>query len=239
MGASAVAEFSRSAANGALVPFSNSFVSVHPFPATAMTIDPAGRFLFVMQEDVFVSVYAIDSATGALSEVSGSPFQTGVGDQRSLVIHPSGKFLYVMGGNLDASVPVQSALLVDTTTGSLTPIGQQHEGRLLGAEVIDPSGRFLYGTDLITNEIIGFQIDTTLGQLTPKFSLSVPFQLNTLLGALVTQNLAINKSGAFLYVLAPQDNSIYGYSVSSSGVLAPLATNPFPTGLRPVGIAIR
>src|SRR5262249_15386807 len=131
------------------------------------------------------------------------------------------------------------ALLVDTKTGSLTSIGQQHEGRLLVAEVIDPSGKFLYGTDLVTNEIIGFEIDTTSGQLIPKFSLSVPFQLNNLVGELVTQKLAIDKSGAFLYVLAPQDNNIYGYSVGSSGVLTPLATNPFPTGLRPVGIAAR
>ncbi len=236
---SAVAGFSRNAASGALVPFSNPSVPVHPFPASAMTIDPAGRFLFVMQVVDFASVYAIDATTGALSEVSGSPFQTGVGDQRSLVIHPSGKFLYVMGGNADASVPVQSALLVDTTSGSLTPIEQQHEGRLLTAEVIDPSGRFLYGTDPVTNEIIGFQVDTTSGQLIPIFSLHAPFQINNLVGALVTQELAIDRSGAFLYVLAPQENSIYGYSVGSSGALTPLAVNPFPTGLRPVGIAVR
>jgi 6-phosphogluconolactonase (cycloisomerase 2 family) len=236
---SVISGFSRNAADGSLAAFSNSSVSVHPSSASAITIDPAGRFLFVMQDVVFVSVYAIDATTGALSEVSGSPFQTGVGDQRSLVIHPSGKFLYVMGGNLDASVPVQSALLVDTTTGSLTPIGQQHEGRLLEAEVIDPSGRFLYGTDPVTNEIIGFQIDTTSGQLIPMFSLPVPFQINNLLGSLVTQKLSIDRSGAFLYVLAPQANSIYGYSVGSSGVLTPLAASPFPTGLRPVGIAAR
>ena len=234
---SSIAVYSVNAATGAVTAFPSLAVSAHPYHSVALSVDPTGRFLYVLQDVTFVSVYAIAGVTGALTEVVGSPFQTGVGDQRSFVPHPSGKFLYVMGANLDASAPEQSALLVDSSTGSLTLIGQQHEGRLVVSAVIDPAGKFIYGADVITNAVLGFGIDATTGQLMPLFSLPMPFQINKLLGGLPTQQLAFDKSGSFLYVLAPQANAVFGFSVDASGSLTPLGVGPFATGLRPFWIA--
>jgi len=104
-----------------------------PFPtngtgATAASIDPAGKFLFVSNHDSnSIQGFAIDSTTGALTKVPGSPFPTARAPSR-VSIDPSGKYLYCAnaGGN---SV---SAYAINATTGALRLINTVAAGNSPG-----------------------------------------------------------------------------------------------------------
>ena len=63
----------------------------------AVTVDPAGKFLFVANSvSSDVSVFSIAANTGVLSQVTGSPFPTGAGmDISGIAVSPDGKTVYV------------------------------------------------------------------------------------------------------------------------------------------------
>lgn len=96
----------------------------NPLPYS-LTIDSAGKFLYLLGSDSHVFVFAIDPDTGNLTEISGSPF--GISSVPSvgislgfsdLVIDPSGKFLYA--GSAQASGLL--GFSIDSQTGAVTPL---------------------------------------------------------------------------------------------------------------------
>jgi 6-phosphogluconolactonase len=85
---------------GALSPISGSPFTVGNAPA-GVTIDPAGKFLFVtnMMDDT-VSAFTIDGTSGALTAVTGSPFSTGTGSAPFLMAaNKSSTLLFILGAN--------------------------------------------------------------------------------------------------------------------------------------------
>lgn len=147
-----------------------------PFPALpsySMAVDPSGKFAYVPNFSGFILVpgsvqgYTIDSTSGALTPISGSPVPTGP-NPTSIAIDPSGKFVYV--ANDDYPLPGNVlGYTINSSTGALTPIpGSPFTA---GAEpvsvAVDPSGRFVYVANNLSNNVSGYTIDPTNGVLTP------------------------------------------------------------------------
>jgi len=80
-----VAGYSIDAATGSLTAVAGSPFVGGPVPV-GLTVDPAGRFVFVANQGSYltnysgtVSAFAVDANTGALTPVPGSPFVAGIG----------------------------------------------------------------------------------------------------------------------------------------------------------------
>ena len=172
-----VSGYARDMLTGALVeipgsPFSAGY---HPF---WITVDNGGKFVYVAnQDDATISAFRIDPRDGSLAQISGSPFDTGL-RPRCIVIHPSGKFAYVInygvrtdvcqgtyGKGVGAGCTV-SAYTIDQNTGALRSLAEPARAgtNSIGA-AIDPQGRYLYVTNLVSNDISAFKINSSTGRL--------------------------------------------------------------------------
>jgi len=99
--------------------------------------------------------------------------------------------------------------------------------------VVDPTGRFLYTTNLSSNNVTGFQIDATTGALSA--IPGTPF--STGLGPL---RMAFEQSGKFAYVLDANASTISVYAINATtGALTLTGGLPNATGSGPNDIAIR
>jgi len=213
-------------ANGSL-----NFISGGPFStgdsATAITIDPAGRLLFITNagSSNTVSAFSIDQNSGALSAVAGSPFPTGSAPS-ALIVHPSGKFLYV-ANRLANSV---NAYSIDANTGALAAVG----GALAtGANPLsiacDPSGNYVFvGATLIS----AYSVSATTGALTPVPS--SPFGI----AGTIAESVAVDFTGKHLYAGDLVNQTIQEFSINSStGALSPSTSSPLSTCNNPDSLA--
>ena len=138
---------------------------------------PKADFLYASSSSGVLSVFAIDSGTGALNLTSSvSLGVNNIDIVNSAVITPNGKYLYqaeVYYPNGFGQLPALTQFAVfsiDSTTGALSAVpGSPFSTMIspyLGQEIIDPSGKFLYVSSLIENEVAAFSIDATSGTLT-------------------------------------------------------------------------
>jgi 6-phosphogluconolactonase (cycloisomerase 2 family) len=141
--------YSINGTDGSLAAFSiqadGSLVSVPGAPSSGLSGDlllahPTADFLYAIDPNNNLEVYAIDPSTGALTAqpadsipIQGFPF----------VITPDGKHLYAFGAGV-------FGYSIDTATGALTALAgspfQFRSGAWPGDATIDPSGRFMYVT---------------------------------------------------------------------------------------------
>jgi uncharacterized protein (TIGR03437 family) len=113
----AVLVYSINPDTGALTQVGSTFPS-GPGSVAGVTVDPAGKFLYVSIPGQGGVVTFSIGATGALTQVGNAGAVITAND---VILDPSGKFLYVTGpqGNSVA------ALAIDATSGKLTPIPPQ------------------------------------------------------------------------------------------------------------------
>jgi 6-phosphogluconolactonase len=207
----------------------------------ALTMDPAGKFLFVVnQGSNDVSVYSIGSP-GSVTQVSGSPFPTGAAPLPPSNALPvpagvavsSGNFVYIANQGQDTV----SAFSLDTATGKLTAIA----GSPFAAGT-SPTGLFallttsnvsvLYVANQGSNNVSAFNINTD-GSLTP--TTGSPYAAG--LGPVA---LTADPTRAFLYVANRTSNQLTGYKVSpGSGTLTALSPSTVSTGTNPVALSFQ
>jgi 6-phosphogluconolactonase (cycloisomerase 2 family) len=217
-------------------PFTSGFsAGICPDLAAA---DPKGMLLFVPDAcNSNIAAFTIDSKTGGLTPVTGSPFAAGTisFNVEQPVVDPSAKFLYVPedGGHiLGFNIGPGGALTA--ITGSPFAAGGNNE-----TVVVHPNGKFLYAADgnnvgnVPGPSISGFSIDATSGALTAVTG--SPFAL-----ADVPKFLAIDRTGKYLYVTAPESDTVLAFSIdTSTGALTQLTGSPFASGgLNPQDIAV-
>jgi len=189
------------------------------FPET-LAADNSGRCLFAANNGSNnVSAYLINSTTGVLTAASGSPFASG-GSPIEIAIHPSGRFVYVTN---DADNTVSSYAITTGfgSTCALTPIagspfaaGAPSLG--LTSIAFEPTGRFAYASNEVTDTVSIFSVNQTTGAL-------------SLVGSPVAvanaNGVIVDPSGKFLYVarnLAAQD--LVAYSINATtGAITPVA----------------
>ena len=214
---------------------------------TSVAVDPLGRFAYATSPYPCVAspwcsfwgvgpaglwTFALDPTTGALAAVAGTPFQGG-SPFTSVAVEPSGRFVYLAGPNsVYAGAGVITALTVDATTGSFTPVkGSPYaaDDPDPGPLVVEPSGTFVLVPNYSTNSISAYAIDASTGGL--KQVAGSPFATDP-----APRSLVVDPSGKFAYIThrpfdqAGQTGSITGWTIDGvTGVLAPLVNNPVAT----------
>lgn len=182
-------------------------------PATnpaAMTMDPAGKFLFVTDlgipgdpncgskgnnpSECQAGISVFTASSGSLTEVNGSPFR---------VLTPQ-----------------------QTTSfgASVAPFGV----------AVANQGNFVYVTDQGNNIVLGFSFDGSSGVLTPLPSTLTPPLWPVLVGNLPS-GVFSPPIGNFLYVtnIGQNSNNIYEFKIESDGSLTTVVGSPVAAGIGP------
>jgi 6-phosphogluconolactonase len=157
-------------------------------PALArITIDPSGRFIYVVcvntevsdvngQNPSVLASYAIDPTTGQLLALPASPQQINPERDQALTFAPAGAFAYL-------AEPIEQDIAVysfDNATGALMPVSTLVDPNQPASLAIDPSGTFAYGLSNgdemqgILPFVDTYTINMSTGALTPVSSMSLP-----------------------------------------------------------------
>jgi len=157
--AGSVSMYAINATTGALASIGTIAAGTNP---VSIAVDPAGKFTYVVNNDVgstgSVSMYAINATTGALASIGTIAAGT---NPVSVAVDPAGKFAYVTNfGSNDVSM-----YTINGTTGSLTLIGTIAAGLSPSSIAINPSGNFAYVTNSGANDVSMYSIGS-IGTLT-------------------------------------------------------------------------
>ena len=147
-------------ATGALTPLGKTQAGPKVMP---MTLSPDKRHLYaVLRSEPFaVLTYAIDPATGALRQEATAPLP----DSMAYVsTDATGRFLFTAsyGGDKVAVSPIDAGGLVKAEAGQVIPTGKNAH-----AIRADRTNRFVYATNLGSDQIVQFRFDAATGKLTP------------------------------------------------------------------------
>jgi 6-phosphogluconolactonase len=140
------------------------------------------------------------------------------------------------GGNAYVAVPEANGVAsyrVDTGSGDLKAVlGSPFAGGTSPISiVVHPSGKFIYAANQGGNDVSLFTVNNSTGQLTEV--------LPRAMAGLNPSSLALGSGGTLLFAANLTSNSISVYSVNSTnGTLTAVAGSPFPTGSRPVALAV-
>ena len=246
VGDGTISAYSINSTTGVLGPLAGSPVVVSGAGTNGLaqiTVDPSGKFLYVVNTNVVGNVvtsgvyaYAISSTDGSLTVVPGSPFPAGVGAM-ALAFDATGTHLYTANAfdNNGVGQGTISAYSLDTSTGVLTQLANSPY-TMVGTNTqptqIVRAGNFLYVTDQNNNGVEVFAIASGTGALTQNVPGS-PFATDV-----GPYSLAVDPTGAVLYTNnggpIPQGQfmgkgSISAFTINSAtGALTPVAGNPLP-----------
>jgi len=201
-------------------------------PPTTPPTSPANRasskFLYVVNSiEKTVQGFAIDAATGTLA--STGPALAADDAPIYAASTPDGKFLYV--ANAGSKAIGVSAYRIDGLRGSLMPTTPAEFATTGDAEpfgvVVDPTSTHVYTTNL--HSVSAFSIDPATGALSDVPGTPVAIPNTNLLGT-----LAITPDGRYLYAADIQNNSLWQFAITSSGLpqrMGAVATGDYPVGV--------
>jgi 6-phosphogluconolactonase len=222
--------------DGTLLPLGTPNFPVGSAPSSVV-VHTSGNFLYIADfAGNDVTLLDINTGNGNLSVpvsnsvvISVNPqnvFPTGLGPV-AVVMSSVSPFLYT-ANQTDGSV---SAFTVDPGAGGLTALANFTINPVVHptAMAISPTGNFLF----VVNDdgsIAVLSIGTN-GALTEVGGATVS------LGTGVTPtSVVVEHSGRFLYVADPAHNAVLGFSISTTGALAPISGSPFAGGSLPSGL---
>ena len=152
--------------------------SVQVVPAAShphsILTDQSNNYVFVpsLGGDVILQ-YKFDRTTGRVTPNTPPAVEAKQkAGPRHLVFHPRGSFAYCTN-ELDATVGVyrfdaKIGTLAPIGTGNLLPPGHVGRAPFAAADLhATPDGRYLYGSERISNSLTGFKIDAETGGLEP------------------------------------------------------------------------
>lgn len=199
-----------------------------PLPAAnesiiSLGIEPTGEFLYATaKNEQAISIFSIDPILGgvtAVETISTTEFPD------AIAFHPSGQFAYTVDATASIAqnaTPTSStirAYSIAAGFGALTPIGTpiSSGGNEPRALVVEPTGKFLYVLNVLSQNISTFSIDPTSGVLTHVALTSTGAD---------PVSMSVDPSGLFLYVTNSSAGTISAYKLNpSTGALsAPTAT---------------
>jgi len=214
-----------------------------PFFANSFAVATTAGFMYISNSFINggfggsqIFVYSIDPANGAITQIPGSPFFSfppPVSIQ-GLATTPDGKYLY--GADVSGNL---FAFSLDETTGVPTSLpGSPFASGPNVQLVVDPSGKFLYATNVdATGSVSAFGIDSA-GMPSPLPG--SPFIIASPTAAVFnTAPYGIADTGHFVYVALNGTNQIAAFSVdSATGALTLVPGSPFLAGNAPALFAI-
>jgi len=212
-------------ATGALTPLGKTQAGPKVMP---MTLSPDKRHLYaVLRSEPFtVLTYAIDPATGALRQEATAPLPDSMAYAST---DATGRFLFTAsyGGDKVAVSPIEADGLVKAEAGQVIPTGKNAH-----AIRADRSNRFVYATNLGSDQIVQFRFDAATGKLTP----NDPPVVKTAAGD-GPRHPVLSPDDKQLYVLCELSGNVLRFAVDQDkGTLTLLdstATVPAEAGLVP------
>jgi 6-phosphogluconolactonase len=184
-------------------------IGVGKYPE-AIALLPGGTGLFVANHGSdSVSGFKVDPMTGVLTS-TGPVVATAATGPTAILAHPGGHFVYVGSDDATSRTPnMVTAYHVDLATDGLTAIGATNtDGAGLVAMSIDPSGRFLYTANALSDDVSVFSINPCSGALS---------KVGTNVASAFPVSLSIDPAGQFLYVAAGgSDPSIQTFGIDPS-----------------------
>ena len=215
-GSNTVTCYTLDSATGAATAIAGGTVTTN-FAPNGLAMDPLAGFLYVSTlngNSGDVEGFSIDAVTGKLMPLAGSPFASFLAT--GLQVHPSGKYVYIsdeVNGIRAFSINGMGGLA--EIAGS--PFAAHYEP--FGVSV-DPTGKFLYTANFVSNDISGYTIDANTGKLTP-----VPG--SPLAVGAGPARPVVDTFGLYLYVPDPNDNTVRAYSISQNGSLSAVSGSPY------------
>lgn len=189
-------------------------------------IDPTGNYLLVTDVmNASLSSYHLNS-NGTATAVNAATVPTLT---TQMVFSPSAGVLYLAGANSSLtlfSFSSSSGTALSTGSMTLSPLGKRAAGAVgpVGKMISrDPSGRYLYVTDIVSGTVTGFSVNQMSGALT-----ELPGAPYTMTNFTPTSP-EFAASGAFLYFGNWRIGRIMGLKVNSDGSLSSLETAPTST----------
>ena len=205
----------------------------------AFAIDPQGKFLYVAvtyqtgtSGPGDVNIFPVNADNSL-----GTPTAVNVGNNPvGIVTSYFNHFIYV----LDQEASPNATILgfsQNPTTGALTPIAGTNITTVGGKTVAtgyaagvvpsaiaeEPTSRFVYVTDQIANQLIGYTVQPN-GSLIPM--VNGPFATG-----LFPVNLTIDPTGTLIYVVDYNSNSVQGYVIDLGTGTPSGAVGAFATGV--------
>jgi 6-phosphogluconolactonase len=206
--------------------------------ATALAIDPRGRFLYVANGNSNnVSALTIDNTTGALTAIPGSPVTVG-NNPIAVEIDPTGQFVYVASSEFEDDGSI-SGFRIDATTGALTAVTGSPSIIATGAQsiAVDPSGRFVYVPNTVSNDVSRYSIDATTGALTPGAPVTAgngPMSIVLTVGP-----TPVIFRPRFAYVANLNSDTVSAFAIdAATGALTPAPGSPFAAGVGPIAVTV-
>ena len=186
-----------------------------PPQAHSILPDPTNRFVFAasLGGDCIVRT-AFDAGSGVMKVLEPVQAKPNAGP-RHLRFSPDRRFLYLIN-EIDGTI---NAYRYDADRGGLTEIQSITllppgvSGRMASADLhLTPDGRFLYGSERVTNTLAAFRVDTASGMLSPIGS--VPSED-------APRGFAIDPAGSFLLCAGQNSNRVAVYAIDrQTGALA-------------------
>lgn len=191
---------------------------------TAITYSP--RFAYVANYDsADVSAYSINAETGVLTQIpcgggtgcNGSNFQTGT-NPASVTVEPSGRYAYVANSFNGAGGNSVSGYSINASTGKLTSLGAPvSAGSSPRSVIADPSGKFVYVANYVSDNVSVFSIDNATGALSPLDADAGTAGIQNAISAGNSPNsITIDPAGRFAYVASYFSTAVSAFSVNAS-----------------------
>jgi 6-phosphogluconolactonase (cycloisomerase 2 family) len=225
-----ISAYSVSSATGGLTKVLGSPFAAGSAPTVAA--DPLGKFLYAVDAGGgAISALTIDQTSGVLSAVPGSPFAGGsLMLPGSMAIDPTGELAYVTNGSPSSNTVAGFA--IDRTSGALTTIWSSYiTGSAPSRARVESTGRFLYVTNSLSNNVSAFSVDNHYGVITP--IAGSPFTVGT-----DPLGLVIDPTARFVYVANQVSNSVSAFQIDlQTGALSEITGSPYAT-TGPLALAI-
>jgi 6-phosphogluconolactonase len=224
-------------------------------------VHPSGHFVYATSSpsssNTEISAFSVRS-NGSLAPVPGSPFSEGSGSFGALTIDQTGKYLY-FSTTASGHAGAVGGFSINQTSGALTPIPGSpfltptYAGctQFCSDEPtdlqVDPTSKYLYGTESSQDAIVGFKIGSTTGTLTNlPGSPYAEGSFNTGKTPKDPWRLSIDPSGKFIHVADDEGNNFSIFKLNEStgvptfvtslnaislkGVCVPYTVNVDPSG---------
>lgn len=218
-----------------------SLVTNDTYP-TGAAVDTAGKFLYVtyQYQNGFgptangpggVNIFPInsDGSLGTPSDVP-IPASTGlhpVGVSVTVPITSFGNAVFVHVLLQDPTSPKVVVFQQNPSTGALTQKSTIAAGVTPSFVISEPTGRYVYVTDRTSNQIIGYQINNSNGDL-------VPLPSSPYTTGLYPVSMTVDPRGKYLYTANYNSNSVSGFTINhADGSLGGIATSTFTTATGP------
>jgi 6-phosphogluconolactonase len=204
--------------------------------AHSVTLDVSNRFAYIPDLGLDkVMIYSFDPERGKLKPHDQPWLETKPGaGPRHFVFHPDGTYAYLIN-ELDSTIV---SLGYDRKAGTLEEIQtapalpESFEGKSTCADIhVDPSGRFLFGSNRGHDSIVIYKIDNRSGKLTYVGHESTQGR--------TPRNFVIDPTGKFLFAANQDTDNVVHFSIDQqSGRLTPsgqITSAPTPVCLKILG----